>query len=86
MWFNGRLSYRAVELKKNPKKQDGPSVSVSFPASFNIRSLAVSLGSERIDLNSYRERLKSSWEITFSQLKWFKMGVSQLAFCRRKNI
>ncbi len=44
-------------------------LSACVPASFNIRSLAVGLGSKRIDLNFYRKRIKSRWEITFSALK-----------------
>lgn len=65
IWFNGRLSYQAVEEKRSVCL----SVSVSFPASVNIRSLAVSLGSKRIDLNLYRKRIKASWEVTFGALK-----------------
>lgn len=50
-----------TKLRRGKKKKTGRSVclSVSFflslPGSFNIRSLAVSLGRKRIDLNLYRK-------------------------------
>lgn len=61
------LSHRRKKVRLSVFMSAG--LPVSLPHSFNIRSLAVSLGSEHIDSNSYRKRTKSSCEITFSRLK-----------------
>lgn len=47
--------------------------SVSLSGSFNIRSLAVSIGGRRIDLNSYQNEVEL--EITFNILKGFIAGI-----------
>lgn len=75
-----------TELRREEKKKGSVCPSVFFPASFNIRSLAVSLGSKLIDLNLYRKEIKSCWEITFCGVKGFETRVSQLAFCLQINL
>lgn len=77
IWFNGRLSYQAVEEKRSI------CLSVSLPGSFNIRSLAVSLGSKHIDLNLYQKRIKSSWEITFSLLKGWRSVIPDILLANK---
>lgn len=52
-----------------PELEEKRGLSVCLPGSFNISSLAVSLGGKHIDLNLYWNRIKSSWEITFDSLK-----------------